>query len=122
MEEKGFHQHEVFKVGDQLKEGGFHFERDLQMGRKMEIITNDGRYEAEAREDGIYMKGDSPLSDEFELARIFGIPERKEDSFERMEPNYIKVDDTIEILLVNRNQEIKIGPVKGFKLIPEANN
>ncbi len=122
MEEKGFHQHEVFKVGDQLKEGGFHFERDLQVGRKMEIITADGRYEAEAKEDGIYMKGDSPLSDEFELVRIFGIPEHKEDSFERMEPNYINVDDTIEILLVNRDQEIKIGPVKDFKLLSEANN
>ncbi len=122
MEEKGFHQHEVFKVGDQLKEGGFHFERDLQVGRKMEITTVDGRYEAEAKENGIYMKGDDPLSDEWELVHIFGIPESNVDQMEKMEPNYIKAGDNIEILLVNKNQEIKIGPVKEFKLLSEAGN
>ena len=111
--------HEAGKIMKQTQEGGFHFERDLEPGRKMEIITDQGIFEAVAKEDGIYMRGASPLSDEFELVRIFGIPERNGDPSERMESNYINISDMVEVLLVNKDQQISIGPVKGFKLLSE---
>ncbi|MDQ3090034.1 MAG: hypothetical protein M3Q24_02690 [bacterium] len=121
MTEESFNKYEMAKMVDQIQAGGVSFERDLPLNRKMVMKASSGTYIFETKEDGLYASGDAPLSDEPRLIKLFGIPKKETPSeIDRMDSNYVKHGDNLEILLIDEEKEVVIGPILEFELLPEG--
>ncbi len=121
MSEIRFNRYEMNKTIDQMDEEGFHFERDLPLNRKVAMKTSSGNYIFETKGDGLYASGDVPLSDNPKLIKLFGIPRKETPSeIDRMDSNYAKRGDNLEILLIDEEKEVVIGPILEFELLPEG--